>query len=120
MDGLLQGIDDEGDVSEAPPGCDIGEVADPQHIRRWHPELAVHLVHRARLLLVLDRRSMRLAPDNALNTHDLHQPGNGAAGNVKALAAQLPPDLARPIGLIVLLENAPDLWLQCGVPACPI
>jgi hypothetical protein len=50
------GVDDESDIDEALPGGDIGEIADPQHVRRGHPELAVHLVQRTRLLLVGDRR----------------------------------------------------------------
>ncbi len=60
---------------------------------------------------------MRLAPDNTLNARDLHQPVDGAAGDVKAFAAQLPPDFAHPVDLIILLEDAPDLWVQRRVPA---
>jgi hypothetical protein len=40
----------------------------------------------------------------------------GAAGNVKALALQLPPDLAHAINLEVLREDAGDLRLQRHIP----
>ena len=35
------GVDDEGDVNEAGPGRDIGEVGDPERIRPRRLELAV-------------------------------------------------------------------------------
>ena len=38
------GIDDEGDIHEAPSGGDVSKVADPEHIRRRYAELPVHLV----------------------------------------------------------------------------
>ena len=52
---------------------------------------------------------MRLSPDNALNTHALHQPGDRAAGYVEAFPSQLPPDLAHAIDLPVRIENPLDL-----------
>ena len=41
------GVDDEGHVDEAGPGRDIGEVGDPEHVRRRGMELAVHVIERA-------------------------------------------------------------------------
>ncbi len=38
------GVDDEGNINEASPSGDIGEVADPEHVGCWHPELPVHPV----------------------------------------------------------------------------
>jgi hypothetical protein len=66
-DAAGEGVDDEGHVDEALPGRDIGEVADPEHVRRGHAELTVHLVQRAWLGLVRDRRPVFLAADDALN-----------------------------------------------------
>ena len=31
------GIDNKGDVDEAGPGCDIGEVGEPKDVRPWPP-----------------------------------------------------------------------------------
>src|SRR5690606_28206988 len=97
-------VDDESDINKPLPGGNIGEIADPQHVRRRHAELAVHLVQRAWLLLVRDRRLVRLAPDNALNAHVLHQPCHRAASDIEALAAQLVPDLAQAVDAPVVLE----------------
>jgi hypothetical protein len=41
------GVDDERHVDEARPGGDVRKVRDPQHVRAWRPELAVHTVQRA-------------------------------------------------------------------------
>jgi hypothetical protein len=89
----------------------------PEHVRRRHPELPVHLVQRTRRLLVRDRRPVRLATDNALNPHALHQPCHRASGDIEALAAELPPDLAHAVDAPVLLEDTPDLGPQRHVPA---
>ena len=99
------------------PSGDICEIRHPQHVRCRNTELAVHLVQRTRRLLVGDRRPMRLAPDNALNTHALHQPGDRAAGDIEALAAQLVPDLAHAVDAPVLFENTADLGAQGFIEA---
>ncbi|ESZ67976.1 hypothetical protein X726_32530 [Mesorhizobium sp. L103C105A0] len=56
------GVDDKGDIDEARPGRDAGEVGDPQHVRRGAVELVVDVVERARCGLVAhrsaDRRTM--------------------------------------------------------------
>jgi len=43
------GVDDEGDVDEAGPGRDIGEVGQPQDIRPWRLKLAIDVIERASL-----------------------------------------------------------------------
>ncbi|ESW63400.1 transposase IS986 [Mesorhizobium sp. LSJC285A00] len=88
------GVDDKGDIDEARPGRDAGEVGDPQHVRRRSMELAVDVVERARCGLVAHRSADRLAADDAFEAHGLHQAGNRAAGDLEALATQPPPDLA--------------------------
>jgi hypothetical protein len=67
------GVDDEGDIDEARPGRDIGEVGDPQHVRRRGMELAIDVIERARCRLVAHRRADRLAADDAFEAHGLHQ-----------------------------------------------
>ena len=91
---------------------DVAEIRDPQRIRARRVELAIDVVQRARRRLVADRGPDRLAADHAPQTHASHQPPHGAAGNVKALALQLPPDLAHAIDLEVLREDAGDLRCQ--------
>jgi hypothetical protein len=109
------GIDYKGDVDEAGPGRDVGEVRDPQHVRPRRPELAVHVIQRARCGLVADRRAYRLAPDHPLQAHALHQTLHGAARNIKAFALELPPDLANTVDSEVLLEDPTNFDLQRGV-----
>src|SRR5215207_4559362 len=109
------GIDHKGDVNEAGPGRDVGEVRDPQHVRPRCSELAVHVIQRARCGLIADRRAHRLAPDHPLQAHGLHQTLYGAARNIEAFALQLPPDLANAIDPNVLLEDPANFNLQRGV-----
>src|SRR3979490_1110077 len=79
-------------------------------------KLAIDVVQRTRVPRVADRGPDRLAADHALQSHASHQPLYGAAGNVKALALQLPPDLAHAIDLEVLRKDAGDLRLQRHIP----
>ena len=72
---------------------------------RRHTELAVHLVPRARCLVVRDSCPVRLPSDNVLNTHALHQPCDSAAGNMETLAAKLPPDLPHAVDPPFLFED---------------
>ena len=81
------GVDDEGDVDEAGPGRDIGEVGDPEHIRPWRLELAVDVIQRAWRGLVADRGSDRFAADDPLQAHVPHQSRHRATGNIEALRA---------------------------------
>ena len=60
---------------------------------------------------------MRLAADNALQTHGLHQAPDGATCHVKAFPLHLVPDLVGAIDGEVLVEDPKDLRLQRLVPA---
>ena len=89
----------------------------PEHVRRRHAELLVYLVQRALGLLVGDRSLVRLAPDDALNTHVLHQSGDCATGDIEAFPIQLTPDLAYAIDAPVFFEDKLDLGPQhCVAP----
>ena len=67
-------VDDEGDVDEAWPCGDIGKVADSENVRRRRIEVAIYPFERAWRRLVAERGAMRLAADDALQSHGLHQP----------------------------------------------
>ena len=114
-----EGVDHERDVDKAGPGREIGEVRHPQRIRPISPELAVDAVERARRRLVADCRADRLAPNDALQPHRLHQPRHRAAGDVEPLALQLPPHLARAVDAEVLLEHTFDFDLQSRIALRP-
>src|SRR3954453_648477 len=85
----------------------------------WRLELAIEVIQRAWSGPVADRGSDGLATDRALQTHALHQTGHGAAGDVNALALQLPPDLAHAINREVLREDAANLRLEGRIPLRP-
>src|SRR4051794_40595800 len=65
-DAAGEGVDDEGDVHEALPSGQVGEIGYPELVRLRHLELPVHLVGRARRRLVRHRRAGRLAMNYAL------------------------------------------------------
>ena len=62
------GVDDEGYIDEPRQRRDVGEVREPQTIRRLGMEHSVDVIERTRGGLVLDCRSSRLAADDALET----------------------------------------------------
>ena len=108
-----RGIDHEGDVDEARPGADIGEIRDPEPVRRRRVEHPVDMIQRAWRRLVLDSCADRLAANDTLQAETDHQAFDRASRNVEPLAQHLAPDLARAINLEVLPEHALDLGLQC-------
>ena len=76
----------------------------------WNWRLTWSSGHGAALSLIVVRTGLpRITP---CKPHASHQPLHGAAGNVKALALQLPPDLAHAIDVEVLREDAGDLRCQ--------
>src|SRR4051794_5678742 len=113
-------VDDEGDVDEALPGRDRGEIRQPPRIRPRRMELPVYLVTRTGRRFVADRRLHRLAADRAVKSHLLHQPRRRAAGDRDPLAAQLSPDLAHAVDPEVRLPDPadfrpkPDIALRAG------
>jgi hypothetical protein len=106
------GVDHEGAIDESGPGCDIGEIADPQRVRPRRLELPIDPIERARDSLVTGCGLERLAPDSALQAHGSHQARHRAAGDRDLLPVELAPDLAHAIDAEVRLEHAPDLGLQ--------
>jgi hypothetical protein len=82
-------------------------------------ELAIDVIKRTKRGLVAHRRAERLAANDALKTHGPHQAGNRAAGDIEALALQLPPDLANAVDTEVRVEHTLDLVLQGCIPSCP-
>ena len=83
------------------------------------PELPVHPVQRTGQSLVGNGGFHRLAADGAAQAHLPHQPRDRAARHLDALALQLPPHLAHPIDLEILLKHPPDVGLQAGIALCP-
>ena len=94
------------------PGRDVGEITDPQHIRRGRVELAVHFVQWARQRLVRHCCLRFRATDNTFNADVFHQSDNGTARYIKSFPAHLVPDLSNAIDAEVFLKDTLDFRVQ--------
>ena len=74
-DAPVEEADDEGHTDHAGPGRDVGEVRDPEHVRRGCPH--------------------RLAAHDAFQPETRQQPGDAVAPDLEAFAVELEPDLPR-------------------------
>jgi hypothetical protein len=110
-----ESVDHEGHVNEAGPGRDIAEVGDPERIRPADLEVSVDPIERTGCGLVAVRGALRSSPDDALQPHLAHQPGDRAACDLDPFAAELAPHLAHAVDAEVVLEDAPDLTAELGV-----
>ena len=118
-DATGEDVDYEGHVYEAGPGRHVGEVRHPQGVRMWRLELPIDAVERAGRRGIGYRGANLSAPHDAPQPHDAHQPRHRAAGDVDALAAELPPHLAHAVDTEVRLEHAADLNHQYGIALGP-
>jgi len=84
-DAAGEDVDDEGDVDEAGPSRDVGEVRHPKFVRSLGPELPVHVIARAGRGLVAHRRPLEATADGTLEPHLAHQPRHRAARDRDAL-----------------------------------
>ena len=102
-------INDKGDVDEAAPGRDVGQIRDPELIGTRGHKLALDQVGRPGRAIIGDR-SLEPAPaDGALQPHLPHQSLDRAAGDDDAFPAQLLPDFAGPVHGEVLVPDPLDL-----------
>jgi hypothetical protein len=114
-----KGVDDEGDIDEAGPGRDVGEVGYPQGVWARRRELPINAIERAWGRRIADCGTDRLAPHDPLQAHRPHQARHGAAGDRDPFPAELSPHLADAIDAEVLLVYPPDLDLQGGIALNP-
>jgi hypothetical protein len=66
-------------------------------------------------LLAVDRGARGLAAHDPGDAQLTHEPLDGAAGDLEAFAAQLPPDLAGAVDLVVVVPDPLDLELELGI-----
>jgi hypothetical protein len=111
-------VHDERDVDPARPGRDVGQVGDPQPVRRRRPELPLHEVLRAAAGW-RDGGALDLAADRAEQAELAHQPFDLAARHQVALTAQLLVDLADAVDPEVVVEDLLHERLELLVPDRP-
>ena len=114
-------VDDEGDVDEALPGRDVGEVRDPQQVRAlgaWNCRLTRSSGHGA--ALSLHRRAHRLAADDALQAQIGSSGARPCSGPPRCPSRFIcRQTLPHAIDLEVLVEDALDLGFSAIVPLGP-
>ena len=108
-------VDDEGDIHEAAPRGNVGQVRDPELVRACGVEVALHEVHRASAARIRLRRLESASTDRVLEAHFTHQTGHRASSHVAALTAKLTPDLAHAIHVKVLLPYTTNLAAELDV-----
>ena len=108
-----EGVDDEGWVGErAACQAHVGEVGDQQPVRCGHPELALDQVRCPGRGRVRGRGADLLGPGRTVPAVRLHEPLNGAARNLDAVAMQLGPHLQRSVERLRLAAAAlVEEWL---------
>jgi hypothetical protein len=79
-------VGDEGDVDEARPGPDVGQVGDPQPVRRRRAEVPLDEIPGPFSCVVRHGCEVGLAARDATQAQLAHQPGDGAARDPNAFA----------------------------------
>jgi hypothetical protein len=105
-------VHDEGDVDDAGPGGDTGEVGDPPLVRTGCGEVASEQVRGPLMAVVADSGADLLPASGTLRTEVTHQRGDRAADHGDVLAVQLPPDLPHSVDIEVVGMGTADLRLQ--------
>jgi len=118
-DGPAEGVGDERYVAKARPCRDVGDVCQPETVRRRCLELALDEVGRLGPGVVGDRRPLELAPAHTTKPEGGHEPGDPVTADVDALPLQLGPDLVDAVNVVVLAVHPGDLRAELGVPDRP-
>src|ERR671924_103139 len=109
-------VEDEGEVDEAAPGPQVGDVGHPLLVRPARREVALQEVAGPlERCLVDDRCAPPLAAADAFEAFLAHQPGDMVAAHLDAAAAQLLPGLAHPVHGAVALTGGVELLHELAV-----
>src|SRR3954463_6671687 len=118
-DAPCKSVNDEGDIDETGPRCDVGKIGHPQGVRMRRFELPIDAIERTRGRGIADRGADRLAPHHALQAHRPHQACHGAASDRDPFPEKLAPDLPDAVDAEVLLVHAPDFDPQGDIALGP-
>ena len=106
-------IDDKGHIDPARMGLHVGQVRNPETVRRMRDEVSVDEVTRPGKRLIAKGRALELsATTGALESEFAHQALDCAPGNSDALAVQLVPNLVCPVDREVLCMDTDNLGLE--------
>ena len=101
-------IEDDGEIQEAGPRGDVGDVRDPQPIWPGRGELTIDEVRRRPRRLIAHRRTELPAADS-LQTHGPHQASDTLPADPDALRRQVRADPGRAVGAARLAVDDLDL-----------
>ena len=106
-------VDHERHVHEAAAGAHIGEVREPQPIRRRHAEVPLHQVRGPVVVGPRGGGRRRPAPPGPFEAETAHQPFHGAAGDPDRLdLVEVLPHLHRAVGVVVVAMHPGDHLAQ--------
>ena len=117
-DAAAKGVEHDGEVDKARPGRDVGNVGDPQPVRRLRGEVALDQVGRL-TTIALDRGGDELASAHTGKTGLRHQPGDTLAANMDPLGRQFGMNPRCAIGAARARMRGADLGHQRRVRPCP-
>src|SRR5712692_3570529 len=111
-DPAAEGVDHEGHVDEAGPGAHIGQVGNPEPVRRGSHETALDQVLRPLGDLAWQRGPLHRASSDTDQLELAHQPPHPVTADLEALPVELAPDLVGAVDAVVVLVDPSDLRLH--------
>ena len=106
----LKGVEHHCEIEEARPGRDVGDIRNPQPVRRLCGKVTLDQVWR--LTAALQRRDDEPAAGHTGNTSARHQPRDALATDTNALGRQLGTDARCAIGAAGARMGSVDLGEQ--------
>ena len=113
-DPLAPRVEHDGEIQNARPRANVGDVCDPQPIRAGHGELAIDEVRRRPRHLAAHRRA-ELATADALQPRLPHQAGDALTADVVALRGELGMDPRRAVRPALVAMRGLDLRGQLHI-----
>jgi hypothetical protein len=112
-------VDHDGQVELALPRRDLGQIGDPQPIRRGRVEVARDQIRRRAHTTHADRRLAAPADQQAAQAGLAHQPRNALAARVDAAVTQLGVKPPPPVAALALVVDLADQRQQPVIAARP-
>ena len=111
-------IEHDSEIEKARPCRNIGDIGDPQPIRRFRREIALDQVW-CLTAVALESGDDELAATHTGKTGLRHQPRDAFAANLNAVGRKLGMDAWRTVGTVRGSVRHTDLRDQCSVCLCP-
>ena len=117
-DATAVGIEHDREIQKARPGRNVGDVGDPQQIRRFCREVALDQVRRL-AAVASHRGGDEPAPGHARKTGLRHQSRDTLAADTRALGGKLGVNARHAVGAARGRVRGTDRRNQCGIRLRP-